>query len=154
MKNCSNENCSQQNPQPYSEFYKNKDGFKARCKSCLKVYDAKLYKKNPELLKARAQRYRKKNSAKVKNLALQWRYGISLDQYHEMLKAQNNCCAVCQTLKPGGNSKKYFYVDHSHKTGKVRGLLCYHCNLALGMLKDNPKAIDRLVEYVARHEEK
>lgn len=155
MKNCSNKDCQQTNPQPYSNFHNQKygDGYKSRCKSCTKQYSTKRYIENTELLKARTKEWKINNPEKAKNLHLK-KYGISIDEYHVLLSQQSNSCAICKTTKPTGNSTKYFYVDHNHLTGKVRGLLCYYCNLALGMLKDNIESAYNLVAYIEKHEEK
>lgn len=58
------------------------------------------------------------------------RYGITLADYQRMLTAQGGCCALCGTTQPGQNHK-HFCVDHDHKTGRVRGLLCTACNLGI-----------------------
>jgi hypothetical protein len=78
-------------------------------------------------------------------------FGITPEQYNEMLEAQGCKCAVC-------NSECIRYdklsVDHDHVTQKVRGLLCHRCNTALGLLQDNPEIISNLLEYILRHNEK
>lgn len=74
-------------------------------------------------------------------------YGITLEQYYSMLKAQNNCCAICAAKKPGGRTK-LFFIDHCHTTGKVRGLLCMRCNTGLGLFLDNPKFLSSAINYL------
>lgn len=74
-------------------------------------------------------------------------YGITLEQYDSMLKAQNNCCAICSAKKPGGRTK-LFFIDHCHTTGKVRGLLCMRCNTGLGLFLDNPKFLSSAINYL------
>jgi hypothetical protein len=57
-------------------------------------------------------------------------YNISLEKYEEMLYQQNNCCEICGNSSSGAKSRyNTFAVDHDHKTGKIRGLLCVSCNL-------------------------
>lgn len=63
---------------------------------------------------------------RAKDLYLRRKYGITLAVYNEMLKDQNNNCALCGKHK--SKFKKSLAVDHNHKTGKVRGLVCFHCN--------------------------
>lgn len=75
-------------------------------------------------------------------------YGITQDQYEEMFAAQGNVCAICGKPQPG--SSKLFHVDHSHRTGKVRGILCPRCNTGLGMFKDNPAALRAAADYLER----
>ena len=67
----------------------------------------------------------------------------------EMLKQQNNSCAICQSSNPGGKHRQgMFMVDHNHKTGKIRGLLCNRCNLAIGVLRDDVKLLNKVVQYL------
>lgn len=74
-------------------------------------------------------------------------YGISLEDYNRLLAEQNNCCKICKTHQ--GEFKNKLHVDHNHKNGLVRGLLCHNCNLAIGRLKDDPKIIAAALEYVS-----
>lgn len=73
-------------------------------------------------------------------------YEITLEQYSEMVEQQAGRCAVC-------SRKRKLAVDHCHKTGKVRALLCYPCNIALGQVNDNVKLLMDLAGYVSRHAE-
>ena len=79
---------------------------------------------------------------------LKRRYGISLQEYTDMIESQGNCCATCGATEPGGRWKS-FAVDHDHKTGKVRGLLCKSCNIALGEVDDNLTTLKRMIEYLS-----
>lgn len=65
-------------------------------------------------------------SDKQRDQYLRRKYGITLKQYNQMLKAQNNSCAICK--RDRSNFKNNLAVDHDHKTGEVRGLLCFYCN--------------------------
>lgn len=67
------------------------------------------------------------------NIRLKSRYGITLDQYREMLAEQNNGCAMCGK-SPEENGKR-LCVDHNHKTDEVRGLLCVGCNRWVGLVE-------------------
>jgi len=63
------------------------------------------------------------------------RYGLSVDEYQALLRAQNNKCAICEA--PFGDERKTApHVDHDHDTGTVRGLLCWACNFGLGHFQD------------------
>jgi len=73
------------------------------------------------------------------------KYGLSLDDYDRMFESQNEGCAICGGSNPNG---KRLFVDHNHKTGAVRGLLCSNCNSALGMLKDSPELCRRAATYL------
>ena len=77
-----------------------------------------------------------------------WRkYKMTTSQYFEMLSSQNNVCAIC-----GKNEEhRRLAVDHDHKTGKVRSLLCGRCNPAVGFLLDDPALAEKFVAYLKLH---
>jgi ferredoxin-like protein FixX len=81
-----------------------------------------------------------------KDRYLQERYGITQQQYDSMLTGQGGGCAICGGLIGDG---KDLHVDHCHKSGRVRGLLCYKCNTAIGMLNDDPAQALRLADYLS-----
>lgn len=74
------------------------------------------------------------------------KFGITLEQYNEMFLKQNGLCLGC--YKHQKDDKRAFAVDHNHTTGKVRGLLCGNCNVALGNAKDSPTILRRLADYL------
>lgn len=73
-------------------------------------------------------------------------YGLTLDAIASMLDSQKGVCAICATTTPGGHGT--WKIDHDHKTGKVRGLLCNNCNLALGHMKDDPHLFRNAAQYL------
>lgn len=77
----------------------------------------------------------------------QYKYGLSAEQYYEMYLNQDGKCAICGAELPDEN---YLHVDHDKKTGEVRGLLCRDCNWGLGNFKDNPKNLQKAIEYLER----
>ena len=81
--------------------------------------------------------------ARAKNYHLRRTFGITLDQYNEMLAEQDGTCKVCHKVDTTDLA-----VDHCHSTGKVRGLLCGPCNRALGLAYDDPKLLRALAEYL------
>lgn len=74
------------------------------------------------------------------------KYGITLDEKHQMIMAQNGCCKICQ--KPF-KSTRTTHVDHCHKTGIIRGILCTVCNTKLGWLE---MYTDKINEYLIANE--
>lgn len=72
------------------------------------------------------------------------KYGITQEYYDKMLSDQNGSCAICRVLlvRP--------LVDHCHKTGKVRGLLCDSCNFGIGSFKDDIDVLERARQYLSR----
>ena len=91
--------------------------------------------------------WRSKNLSRVKGYDLKKCYGINLDDFESMEKAQNGVCAICEG-KCGtfGNLS----VDHCHETGKVRGLLCSACNRAIGGLKHDVSILERAIAYLKK----
>jgi hypothetical protein len=75
---------------------------------------------------------------------LKRKFGLSLEEYDEMLASQGGGCAICQR-KP---RKISLHVDHDPKSGRVRGLLCFSCNQALGSLRDDPDIVSSAVTYL------
>ena len=73
-------------------------------------------------------------------------YGITLEQYDKMLEEQDGKCKICKTETPGGRGR--FNIDHDHVTGKIRGLLCFHCNMVLGQVKDDIKILTSMTQYL------
>lgn len=87
------------------------------------------------------------NAQTYRNQHLKRNYGITLNEYNQMLMEQEHRCKTCGTTKPGGKHGK-FMVDHSHNTGEVRGLLCKSCNIALGEVGDNISTLQKMIEYL------
>ena len=80
--------------------------------------------------------------------ALKRKFGITVERYYTMLKEQNGKCAICGSDKPKGKGR--WHVDHCHKTGEIRGLLCCHCNQALGLFRDNIDTLNSAREYLSK----
>jgi hypothetical protein len=81
---------------------------------------------------------------------LRLRYGITQGDYQQMLDRQHGGCAVCHTTVTG-NRNQYFDVDHDHKTGAVRGLLCRRCNITLGYYETAQELFTQLEAYLGAH---
>ena len=72
------------------------------------------------------------------------RLGLSLKQYEDLLKEQEGKCAICRRHP----TRTRLAVDHCHKTGRVRGLLCNNCNTGLGLLGDQEESVERALSYL------
>lgn len=81
---------------------------------------------------------------------LMYRYGITAEQYSELLGLQGGRCAICKVNEPGGKSEVW-HVDHCHDSAEVRGLLCGGCNRGLGQFKDDPSRLRSAADYLDRH---
>ena len=124
---------------PLSEYHKNKnskDGLTRTCGVCSTTQSKEWYRKNP-LVK--------------KNANLLRTFGISLSDFEVMKQKQNNCCAICNKIFKNSVDT---CVDHCHTTGKVRGLLCNHCNRAIGLFKESIQSLKLAIQYLSHGETK
>lgn len=131
----------------------------------LHLYATAYRKKNKKRIKANQRRWINNNRERVKALALASYYrnpqktrdrqlrlafGITLEQYENLLKQQNNRCAICNCPPSGPKS---FAVDHCHSSGKVRGLLCRGCNVGIGNLKDSISILESAIIYLSKYDQ-
>jgi hypothetical protein len=108
----------------------------------------------------RAKKWRKENLEWSKELdtrkQLRKKYGITLELYNELYAAQEGLCALCckpETIKLKSSFKtSNLAVDHCHSTGKIRGLLCFRCNTALGQIQKENLAV-KIVKYLGESNE-
>ena len=83
---------------------------------------------------------------------LRSKYGITLIEYNTMLAQQNGVCAICNEYNVDRKgTHKRMPVDHDHKTGAVRGILCNRCNLLLGKAGDNIELLSAAINYLSTH---
>lgn len=87
---------------------------------------------------------------RMKDYHLKYKYNISLKEYEEMVFNQNGLCAICKN--PPITHNKILKVDHNHKTGKIRGLLCDFCNFAIGNAKEDILILESAIEYLKHYE--
>ena len=165
---------------PVSEFNKDaskKDGFTSYCRPCSNRATKEHYEKNKERYNKNSKAWKKNNPDKVKewieNNSDYWKewekknpdkakertarqYGMTREDYNNLLAQQNNRCAICREESKDG---KALSVDHDHSCcpgkkscGKcVRQLLCSGCNWMLGNAKDNPEILKAAQKYLERH---
>jgi hypothetical protein len=115
------------------------------CKGCSIVGNRNAKKRDPSIYR------RIEWPSKLKRL-----YGLSVNGYNDLMGKQNGGCALCGITEPSLGNRQYskntrsvFDVDHNHKTGKVRGLLCTRCNRLVGLANDNPETARKLVAYLS-----
>lgn len=122
---------------PGSEF--RWKGFKrdSHCKVCRRAKDRERYKSSSG-----------KGKDRVFDHSLRRLYGITLEQYREMAKAQQHRCGICG--EPPGTANR-LHVDHDHETGRIRSLLCHHCNLMLGNARDSVDRLRQAIAYLELH---
>jgi len=156
----------------FSKDKTKKSGYHPHCKTCRRVYGSvwqKLVRKIPEVGdKWRKQnresysKHREKRRDEMRKRTPEYKtsgvmkslYGITLDQYNEMLKKQDGGCAICgktETRKNmWGTGICRLNIDHDHNTGEVRGLLCHSCNFGLGAFFDSAQLLSKAIEYLQK----
>lgn len=127
------------------EFHRNRhrpDGLHSDCKSCVRAAGAKWRRENPE---KKAKQNRAKNLQRDYYKYAFSKYGMTPGDFDAMPAAQRGVCAICGGVEPG---ERWLHVDHCHSTGRVRGLLCGHCNKGLGLFRDNTEFLAKAIEYL------
>lgn len=112
-------------------------------------YNRLYYLNNKDKIKTNVKLWQTLNKNKVnissRKSKLKNKYGISLEDLFSLKQRQNNVCAICE-------SEENLCVDHSHETGKVRGLLCHNCNKGLGFFEDNIAILNSAIDYLRNKE--
>ena len=122
----------------FSVSARNRSGRMSDCKSCRNAHR----KATHDPLRARGYNLRRN-------------YQLTNEQYELRSQSQDNACAIClmhvSAMPLHKNQLGYLHVDHDHKTGVVRGLLCTHCNTALGYVREDPIIVHALLAYLQLH---
>lgn len=129
---------------PLADFsLSRKDVYRSNCKTCQAASARAWFRDNKERHKETRHAHQ-----------LRALYGITPDQYAEMLAAQGGVCAICGQDEPSAHgrtgTKFRLCVDHDHVTGRVRGLLCQKCNRAIGLLNDDIGLLESAVDYLKK----
>mgnify|MGYP001618153116 CR=1 FL=1 len=116
----------------------------SKCKLCMNAHSRKYFKEQRN--KAKLLVYNKEYSLK--------QYGLSLEEYETLFRKQNGVCAICGLAETRTQNGRVYAisVDHDHRTGKVRGLLCQKCNQAIGLFGENINNVLNAAKYLAAAE--
>ena len=110
-----------------------------------KEYQRLWYARNRDRILEAARKFRREHPGHNKERSrfnhLRKMYGMTEEMYNERLASQNGMCILC-------GSDKSLEIDHDHVTGRVRGIVCHCCNVALGQFKDNVEVIRRAIAYL------
>lgn len=151
-KKCGEEKCLETEFRPHGHV----PGFRHTCRVCERKAQESYACRHPEIMAARARAWSKNNPEKRnatkrayyardperhKRTARKSLYGITPEQFSLLLENQGGGCATC-----GGTSR--LSVDHDHRTGQVRGILCGRCNSILGFAKDSGETLAKLIFYL------
>lgn len=147
----------------YSFFYNNKarkNGLSDWCKNCCNLSGKKYRQSHKEQTSKRWKKYyleykeerkfyRDVHKRDKREYDLQTNYGVGIEWVENQYKKVGGKCPLCNNaMKLGGVSKGAAFVDHDHKTGKVRGLICFSCNHLLGYAYDNITTLERVIKYL------
>jgi hypothetical protein len=164
--------CGQEKPR--SDFYANPaypDGYDSRCGDCCRAASRDGWPRRSEQRRQREREWKQVNAEKMleykqnsylkrkradpekerayrQDTYLKRKYGMTRQDYQRRFALQGGLCAICgkpgtRTTGPGP-----LQVDHDHRTGSVRGLLCHLCNWAIAFLGDTPEGLQRALEYL------
>jgi predicted RNA-binding Zn-ribbon protein involved in translation (DUF1610 family) len=125
-----------------------KDFWCLPCRNRTRVHKPRKYTGTVEERRKQATKaWRDGNKDKVLNKRYKERYGITLDEYNQMLINQDKKCLICGVDENNARDKK-LVVDHNHSTGAIRGLLCHSCNCGLGYFKDKEELLNKAINYL------
>lgn len=136
-----------------AKYWADPDRSNTRCKAWREA-NAERIKANraarSEERKETQQRWREVN--REKRTAAEYvsharrRYGLSKEELRKLREDHRDVCAICG----GSGGKKGLCIDHDHRTGEIRGLLCGNCNIAIGLMRDSPSALRKAALYLER----
>jgi hypothetical protein len=146
MKRC--KDCGEE--KPLTSFYLQSGRMHRRaiCKQCNSKRRKVWYKNNPEKVRVIRRRYLVKRV--VSGASVACRYGMTVEQYHDFVQKHNNACAICFG-KELAKKRVRLSVDHDAVSGKVRGLLCSKCNMAIGLFRHQPNLLRDAAHYLEKH---
>lgn len=137
------------NPEKVSES-KKKSWFKNHEKNIL--VSREKYQKHKEVRKHDSLVRYHKNRGHYANTRLKRLFGMTLEEYSLLCESQNNCCAICKKPETLLDNKQLgirkLAVDHCHVTNKIRGLLCFKCNIGLGKFNDSIDELKNAISYL------
>jgi len=106
------------------------------------------YVKNKPRIQVIKKQHYQRDKQIIRDRNLKAAYNLTPVGYNLLLKKQKNVCATCGVSQ--SRLKKYLFVDHDHKTNRIRGLLCCSCNFGLGSFKDNKRILKSAITYLKR----
>jgi hypothetical protein len=113
------------------------------CRSCERVLPLSSFSKR---VSSAGNRYSK--AICYVCLHLLRKYHLTYQEYQKLLKKQHGRCALCGSKVSGDGRTSRLFIDHDHKTGEIRGLLCVTCNSGLGFFRENPDLLRKATEYL------
>ena len=154
---------------PVADFYPHagcRDGYRPECKACNLAEKARRHAADPQPARERTRKWQQDNPERYRENQREFRasggkkrsdrrsylkrkYGISLEDYDAMLEAQDGRCAICRRLPRDDIS---LHVDHHHDSGRLRGLLCFSCNVTVGHIREEHDRLRAIADYLDAHD--
>lgn len=128
----------------FSKDNAKKDGLYSSCTECRTAHN------NSDSAKKIKKEWRINNKPLMREKNYKKSYGMSIDDYNVLFEKQNGKCAICGSVETKRKASNFFAVDHCHKTGKVRGLLCDRCNVGIGSLEDSYDIVLSAANYLRK----
>lgn len=128
------------------------DHLRSQCRPCGAARARARYAADPERYRAEARHRRAADREHARQQDRRRRhqvYGLAEGAYEELLRQQGGRCAICGTDRPKGPGKR-LHIDHDHIAGRIRGLLCSFCNVAIGLANDDPTRLRAMADYLER----
>lgn len=127
-----------------------------QCYACLAAAKRAWCANNPEkvvISRKKTNEWHKQNKDRVYNNIHKYRYGITQADADLMSVRQNNLCAICKQSPQMTNKRNQkLFLDHCHATGKIRGMLCNNCNIAIGHAKESVEILKAMITYLKTHD--
>lgn len=111
------------------------------CPTCATKHAEEVHRRRLKHKKSNPYRSKANDARLVRRLKA---FGVGIEWY----RSQPQSCGICGASEPSGNGR--WHIDHNHVTGKVRGLLCHHCNVGIGCLRDDPKILLAALRWISR----
>ncbi len=125
-----------------------KNGYSSWCRDCNKKACKLYYINNRERLLEKCREWNRKNKEKKHFQSIKRQYGVSMGRYKKIFNAQKGKCALCGKSQVACTRR--LHIDHNHKTGEIRGLLCHGCNTGLGSFNDDISLLKKAISYLQR----
>jgi len=164
LRNCNDKNCSEANPQPAKNFYGNRN----KCRSCYNRNCREWNRKNLDRRRGYSRKWLEKDGNREKKrlynrslstekktgYTIKCRYGVAPEGVKKLLLKQRGTCAICkkrETAKnPRSGKPRSLSVDHCHRTGAIRGLLCSRCNMMVGLSRESISTLKTAIKYLEK----
>lgn len=134
----------------FDDFTKNNSSYcklSSSCRACMAAYKIRHREKNRERLLKKSNEHYYANRDELLEKRYFDKYGITTERRDKILAEQGGVCWICGEI-PNTRWGKKLMTDHCHETGVVRGMLCHHCNIAIGSMRDRPELLERAALYL------